>query len=213
MQSAPSLSIPHALNLYLQDLSYIVQVRPPKGSGESRLRKVPLKLLDRVTAHFQPGEMTALMGPSGCGKGLLCVSPPSCSPYSHGTPQLAGKTTLLDVISGRKTSGGIDGDILYGISKPSKSFLARNTGQYTCTSKAHRSVLSTSHLRQSQHGSTTFVYASGYVEQFDTLVDNLTVREMLKYTAMMKLPTSKPTSEKYDAVERIIEKLNLEKCR
>ena len=129
---------------YLQDLSYTVQVRPPKGSVESRLRKVPLKLLDRVTAHFQPGEMTALMGPSGCGESLeriqilLLKFPPmppvgfhvSLNPWTHNSCS-AGKTTLLDVISGRKTSGNVEGDILYGISKPSKSFLARNTGQYS----------------------------------------------------------------------------------
>ena len=40
----------------------------------------------------------------------------------------AGKTTLLDVISGRKNSGHIDGSVLYGISRAPKSFLCRNTG-------------------------------------------------------------------------------------
>jgi ABC-type phosphate transport system ATPase subunit len=30
--------------------------------------QVPLKLLSKVSGHFQPGEMTALMGPSGCGE-------------------------------------------------------------------------------------------------------------------------------------------------
>lgn len=50
-----------------------------------------LRLLRDVTAVFEPGEVTALMGPSG-----------------------AGKTTLLDVISGRKTAGEITGRVLLG---------------------------------------------------------------------------------------------------
>ena len=50
------------------------------------------------------------------------------------------------------------------------------------------------------------------MEQFDTLVDNLTVKQMLAYTSMMKLPHTKSTAEKKDAVERIIAKMNLEKC-
>lgn len=40
----------------------------------------------------------------------------------------AGKTTLLDVISGRKNSGTITGEVLYGVSPASQSFLRRSTG-------------------------------------------------------------------------------------
>ena len=47
-----------------------------------------LRLLSGVTATFEPGTMTALMGSSG-----------------------AGKTTLLDVLAGYKTGGHITGDI------------------------------------------------------------------------------------------------------
>ena len=47
-----------------------------------------LQLLREVTGSFRPGMLTALMGVSG-----------------------AGKTTLMDVLAGRKTSGCIEGDI------------------------------------------------------------------------------------------------------
>eukprot|EP01038_Epipyxis_sp_PR26KG_P010860 gene10860-14577_t len=47
-----------------------------------------LDLLKNVTGHFEPGTVTALMGSSG-----------------------AGKTTLLDVLSGRKNTGVIKGEI------------------------------------------------------------------------------------------------------
>ncbi|RLN51281.1 hypothetical protein BBP00_00009915, partial [Phytophthora kernoviae] len=52
-------------------------------SGEQR------QLLNGITAHFEPGRMVALMGSSG-----------------------AGKTTLMDVIAGRKTGGRIVGEII-----------------------------------------------------------------------------------------------------
>jgi ATP-binding cassette subfamily G (WHITE) protein 2 len=141
--------VPKGLHVSFTNLTYTV------NTG-SLFKKVPYKILTNVSAHFQPGDMTALMGPSGC-----------------------GKTTLLDVISGRKTSGAIEGKIFYGNSEANKSFLSRNTG---------------------------------YVEQFDTLVDNLTVREMLEYTADMKLPHTKPNAEKRAAVEKIVAKLSLERC-
>lgn len=53
----------------------------------------------------------------------------------------------------------------------------------------------------------------GYVEQFDTLVGELTVQQMLMYTAELKLPATMSKKEKEARVEEIISKLRLEKCR
>ncbi|KAE8717807.1 ABC transporter G family member 37 [Hibiscus syriacus] len=50
-----------------------------------------VQLLSDITGAFQPGILTALMGVSG-----------------------AGKTTLMDVLSGRKTGGTIEGEIRIG---------------------------------------------------------------------------------------------------
>lgn len=63
------------------------------------------QLLRNVTGAFRPGVLTALMGVSG-----------------------AGKTTLMDVLSGRKTGGVIEGDIrISGYPKVQKTF-ARISG-------------------------------------------------------------------------------------
>ncbi|DAZ97790.1 TPA: hypothetical protein N0F65_009536 [Lagenidium giganteum] len=63
-------------------------------SGEEK------QLLRGITAHFEPGRMVALMGATG-----------------------AGKTTLMDVIAGRKTGGRIIGDIVVnGEPKNPKNF-------------------------------------------------------------------------------------------
>lgn len=64
-----------------------------------------LQLLKGVTAAFRPGILTALMGVSG-----------------------AGKTTLMDVLAGRKTGGYIEGDIrISGYHKKQRTF-ARISG-------------------------------------------------------------------------------------
>ena len=78
-------------------------------------------------------EACCIYGPLRCGdrlsiRGQSQDSTATLLMFSH-VYVSAGKTTLLDVISGRKNSGQIDGDVLYGISKASKSFLARNTGR------------------------------------------------------------------------------------
>lgn len=64
-----------------------------------------LQLLNGITGAFRPGVLTALVGVSG-----------------------AGKTTLMDVLAGRKTGGYIEGDIrIAGYPKVQQTF-ARISG-------------------------------------------------------------------------------------
>lgn len=73
-----------------------------KGNGVEETR---LQLLREVSGAFRPGVLTALMGVSG-----------------------AGKTTLMDVLAGRKTGGYIEGDIrVSGYPKNQETF-ARVSG-------------------------------------------------------------------------------------
>jgi len=66
-----------------------------QGVTEKRLH-----LLKDITGAFRPGVLTALMGVSG-----------------------AGKTTLMDVLSGRKTGGYIEGNIrISGFPKVQETF-------------------------------------------------------------------------------------------
>ena len=53
----------------------------------------------------------------------------------------------------------------------------------------------------------------GYVEQFDTLVGELTVEQMLEYTAALKLPASTTAEERRERVDEVIARLDLDKCR
>ena len=78
----------------------MMQEMRDQGVQETRLQ-----LLKGVTSTFRPGVLTALMGVSG-----------------------AGKTTLMDVLAGRKTGGYIEGDIrVSGFPKKQETF-ARISG-------------------------------------------------------------------------------------
>ncbi|KXZ55881.1 hypothetical protein GPECTOR_2g1432 [Gonium pectorale] len=53
---------------------------------------------------------------------------------------------------------------------------------------------------------------TGYVEQFDTLLGDLTVREMLLYTAELKRPVAEPLAAKRAEVDALLRRLGLESC-
>ncbi|KAL2642603.1 hypothetical protein R1flu_010190 [Riccia fluitans] len=85
------------LSLTFRNVNYYVDMPShikEKGPGER------LHLLQKVSGAFRPGVLTALVGVSG-----------------------AGKTTLMDVLAGRKTGGYIDGDIrVSGFKKRQETF-------------------------------------------------------------------------------------------
>ncbi|KAJ0075535.1 hypothetical protein Patl1_34365 [Pistacia atlantica] len=87
---------PHSITF--DDITYSVDMPPEmkvQGVAEDKL-----VLLKGVSGAFRPGVLTALMGVSG-----------------------AGKTTLMDVLAGRKTGGYIDGTItISGYPKKQETF-------------------------------------------------------------------------------------------
>ncbi|XP_062143567.1 pleiotropic drug resistance protein 3-like isoform X2 [Alnus glutinosa] len=77
------------LTIAFKDVQYSVDMPPEMRVVGLNQKK--LQLLRDITGAFRPGILTALMGVSG-----------------------AGKTTLMDVLSGRKTGGIVEGDIRIG---------------------------------------------------------------------------------------------------
>jgi ABC-type multidrug transport system ATPase subunit len=86
------------LAISFDDISYFVDM--PAEMKQDGFTETRLKLLSNITGAFRPGVLTALVGVSG-----------------------AGKTTLMDVLAGRKTGGYIEGDIrISGFPKNQKTF-------------------------------------------------------------------------------------------
>ncbi|CAN6183585.1 unnamed protein product [Urochloa humidicola] len=91
------------LSLSFNHMNYYVDM--PAEMKEQGFTESRLQLLSDISGAFRPGVLTALVGVSG-----------------------AGKTTLMDVLAGRKTSGTIEGDIkLSGYPKNQETF-ARISG-------------------------------------------------------------------------------------
>ncbi|XP_058780574.1 ABC transporter G family member 35-like [Vicia villosa] len=91
------------LAMSFDSVNYFVDM--PAEMKEQGVTDNRLQLLREVTGAFRPGVLTALMGVSG-----------------------AGKTTLMDVLAGRKTGGYIQGDVrISGFPKNQQTF-ARISG-------------------------------------------------------------------------------------
>ncbi|OIW15880.1 hypothetical protein TanjilG_04415 [Lupinus angustifolius] len=91
------------LAMSFDSVNYYVDM--PSEMKEQGVSEDRLQLLREVTGAFRPGVLTALMGVSG-----------------------AGKTTLMDVLAGRKTGGYIEGDVrISGFPKNQETF-ARISG-------------------------------------------------------------------------------------
>ncbi|KDO73303.1 hypothetical protein CISIN_1g000860mg [Citrus sinensis] len=93
----------HPLTMTFHNISYYVDT--PQAMRSKGIHEKKLQLLSNVSGIFSPGVLTALVGSSG-----------------------AGKTTLMDVLAGRKTGGYIEGDIKISGYPKEQSTFARISG-------------------------------------------------------------------------------------
>ncbi|XP_008804599.1 ABC transporter G family member 42-like [Phoenix dactylifera] len=91
------------LSMSFKEVNYYVDM--PAELKQQGVTEDRLQLLKGVTGAFRPGVLTALMGVSG-----------------------AGKTTLMDVLAGRKTGGYIEGDIRISGYQKNQATFARIAG-------------------------------------------------------------------------------------
>ncbi|XP_023759511.1 ABC transporter G family member 35 isoform X1 [Lactuca sativa] len=117
---------PYAMSF--DNVNYFVDM--PVEMREQGVTEDRLHLLSDVTGAFRPGVLTALMGVSG-----------------------AGKTTLMDVLAGRKTGGYIEGDTrISGFPKVQETFArisgyCEQTDIHSPTITVHESLIYSAFLR------------------------------------------------------------------
>ncbi|TPX37595.1 hypothetical protein SmJEL517_g00656 [Synchytrium microbalum] len=113
------------------------------------------QVLFDLNGQAKPGELLAILGGSG-----------------------AGKSSLMDVLSGRATSGRATGDIRFN--------------NYTSESGWRQKI--------------------AYVQQDDIFYEMLTVRETLRYAALLKLPDTMTYKDKMRRVDKVVSETRLTDC-
>lgn len=117
--------------------------------------KKKTRIIHNLTGAVHPSEIIAIMGPSG-----------------------GGKTTLMNVLSGRHLNGDVNGEILLN-----GHFRTKNFRRQSC-----------------------------YVEQDDHLFPNLTVREMIQFSALLRLSKDYTKEEKIQRGEDVLREMGLTSC-
>ena len=110
---------------------------------------------------------------------------------------------LLDHVSGWVKPGTLTA--LMGVSGAGKTTLLDALAQRTSTG-----VISGDMLVNGKPLDSSFQRSTGYVQQQDLHLETTTVREALRFSAMLRQPKSVSKKEKYEFVEEVIDMLNMQ---
>ena len=109
---------------------------------------------------------------------------------------------LLDHVSGWVKPGTLTA--LMGVSGAGKTTLLDALAQRTSMG-----IITGDMLVNGKPLDSSFQRKTGYVQQQDLHLETTTVREALRFSAMLRQPKSVPEKEKYDFVEEVIDMLNM----
>ncbi|KAJ4333725.1 hypothetical protein N0V87_007386 [Didymella glomerata] len=110
---------------------------------------------------------------------------------------------LLDHVSGYCKPGSLTA--LMGVSGAGKTTLLDSLAQRTTMG-----VITGDMLVNGKPLDLSFQRSTGYVQQQDLHLETSTVREALRFSAILRQPKAVPKQEKYDYVEEVIKMLNME---
>lgn len=133
-------------------------------------------------------------------------------------PSGSSKTTLLDVLSGRTTAGILarEGCVTYGGVREFSFCSDCFSSLPLSFEKGKKNSLFPPFFfkpRQARPTPAFLRHACAYVEQRESLVLNLTVFEMLMYTAELRLSAKTTTlEERRQRVEDVLHRLRLRPC-